>query len=335
MTERHTSICFFTTGNPLVLKLVDIALEEHVEIKGVIVAPWTGQDFIDDISRKKLHYETIQYRLGHSYPEESIAAIQQVLADWQVSKAFVVQFHELPPTWIHTVPQTINYHPAPFPTYQGARPIQMQLMHREQSTCVSWHTVSTNKAHEELVDQSEKVPIYETDTAMDVYQRLCPAAEISFRTLLSTPTTHVKEVSADRPADSRASREAAAMARHITPAMQSVHEIQRRIRAFHHLWFETQVLVGGWPVIVDSVTPLNHSAAPGEVLDYQEHTLTVGAVDAAIQLHLRFEPDIHAILASFFVRTFPNLSAEERLLDYRSRIEEYLQELMKKKGNLL
>lgn len=71
---------------------------------------------------------------------------------------------------------SFNLHTSLLPRYRGRCPLNWQLVHGEQSSGVTLHHMVARADAGDIVDQ-ESVPVLADDSALDLYQRLLPAAE--------------------------------------------------------------------------------------------------------------------------------------------------------------
>ncbi len=183
--EKEIRIVYMGTPDFAVGPLARL-VEEGYNVVGVVTMPDKA------IGR---HHETLQaspvkqFAVAHDIPvlqpeklrdEEFLAQLRALQADLQV----VVAFRMLPEVvWAMPRLGTFNLHAALLPQYRGAAPINWAIINGERETGVTTffldHDIDTGR-----ILLQERCPIYETDCAEDVHDRLMAlGTEVVVRTI--------------------------------------------------------------------------------------------------------------------------------------------------------
>ncbi|MDX2195636.1 MAG: methionyl-tRNA formyltransferase [Cytophagales bacterium] len=152
---------------------LEILIDNNYNIAGVVTAPDKPQGRglqlgESDVKKcaKKHGIPILQPALLKS--DEFISQLHDLHADLQV----VVAFRMLPEV-VWNMPRlgTINLHASLLPQYRGAAPINWAIMNGEKETGVTTFFLKQEIDTGDIILQ-KKEPIYDTDTAGDLYNRL-------------------------------------------------------------------------------------------------------------------------------------------------------------------
>lgn len=173
---------------------LQILVENGYEIAAVVTAPDKPAGRGNKIQMSEVKQYALSQNLPILQPEklksaEFLAQLQSLKADLQV----VVAFRMLPEAvWAMPPLGTFNLHASLLPKYRGAAPINWAIINGETETGLTTfflqHEIDTGN----IIFQ-EKEPIFPTDTAGDLYQRLMhKGAKLVLKTVQAIEAGNVK-----------------------------------------------------------------------------------------------------------------------------------------------
>ncbi|MCK0151700.1 LLM class flavin-dependent oxidoreductase [Marivita sp. S6314] len=246
------------------------------------------------------------------------ARMGTVSVDWVLS---IANLHILPSDVIKCGRQgAVNFHDGPLPKHAGLNAPVWALLEGESRHGITWHLIEEGVDTGDILVQ-RSIDITRDDTALTLNTKCYEAALSSFPDLL-TELTHGLPNRQPQDASRRsyhglADRPDANGLLHLEGPADTA---ERLVRALDHgpYWnplCTAKIWTGQQLLHIGQAQRLDSSAAPGTVIDVDDHSLTVAFADAALKLtgirasdRSPLDPSRHVSLG----QVLPTLSAQDR-----------------------